>query len=100
MNLRNRLNLKPYAKGLIQRTIELQCYAGDPKYDIAEVTDSTGAEEFQELSDELNEICNSLLIARLSHFHEKIPDVKLNLKRSEKQLFKPVIRIFQNAESK
>ena len=57
--------MKPYAKGLIQRTIELQCYAGDPKYDIAEVTDSTGAEEFQELSDELNEIRNSLLIARL-----------------------------------
>ena len=52
--------MKPYAKGLIQRCIELQCYAGDPKYDIAEVTDSTGAEEFQELRDELNEIRNYL----------------------------------------
>lgn len=87
------------AKGLIQRTIELQCYAGDPKYDIAEVTDSTGAEEFQELRDELNEIHNTLLIARLLHFHEKIPDVKLNIKRREKQLFKPIIRIFQNAKT-
>jgi hypothetical protein len=87
------------AKGLIQRCIELQCYAGDPKYDIAEVTDSTGAEEFQELRDELNETRNTLLIARLLHFHEKIPDVKLNIKRREKQLFKPIFRIFQNAKT-
>jgi hypothetical protein len=85
------------AKGLIQRTIELQCYVGDPKYDIAEVTDSTNADEFQELNEELSEIRNILLIVRLLHFHEKIPDVKLNIKRREKQLFKPIIRIFQNA---
>jgi hypothetical protein len=70
------------AKGLIQRTIELQYYAGDPKYDIAEVTDSTGAEEFQLLRNELNEIRNTLLIARLLHFHEKIPDIRLNIGKS------------------
>lgn len=40
-----------------------------------------------------------MLIARLLHFHEKIPDVKLNIKRREKQLFKPIIRIFQNAKT-
>jgi hypothetical protein len=50
------------AKGLIQRCIELQCYAGDPRYDIAEVTDETGAEEFQELKDELNDMRNILLV--------------------------------------
>jgi hypothetical protein len=83
------------AKGLIQRCIELQCYTGDPKYDIAEVTDSAGADEFQELKEELNEAHNVLLL----HFHEKIPDIKLNLKRREKQLFKPVIRIFQDSKA-
>ena len=40
-----------------------------------------------------------MLIARLLHFPEKIPDVKLNIKRREKQLFKPIIRIFQNAKT-
>jgi hypothetical protein len=86
------------AKGLIQRTIELQCYAGDPDYDIAEVMDTTGAEEFEELKCELNETRNLLLAVKLLHFHEKIPDIKLNIKRREKQLFKSVIRIFQNAK--
>jgi hypothetical protein len=86
------------AKGLIQRCIELQCYAGDPKYDIAEVTDSAGADEFQELKEELNEARNILLGFKLIHFQEKIPDIKLNIKRREKQLFKPVIRIFQNEQ--
>jgi hypothetical protein len=87
------------AKGLITRTIELPCYAGDPEHDIAEVTDKTGAEEFQELKDELNEIHNDLLVFRLLHFHDKIPDVKLNIKRREKQLFKPIIRIFQDRKT-
>lgn len=87
------------AKGLIQKCIELQCYAGDPRFDIAEVTDETGAEEFQELKDELNDMRNILLVVRLLHFHEKIPDIRLNIKRREKQLFKPVIRIFQNAKT-
>jgi hypothetical protein len=59
------------AKGLIQRCIELQCYAGDPRYDIAEVTDETGAEEFQDLKDELNDMRNILLVVRLLHFTKK-----------------------------
>jgi hypothetical protein len=87
------------AKGLIQRCIELQCYAGDPRYDITEVTDETGAEEFQELKYELNDMRNIMLVVRLLHFHEKIHDIKLNIKRREKQLFKPVIRIFQNTKT-
>jgi hypothetical protein len=87
------------AKGLIQRIIELQCDAGDPEYDIAEVIDETGAEDFQKLKDELNDMRNLLLAFRLVHFHDKIPNVKLNIKRREKQLFKPVIRIFQNSKT-
>jgi hypothetical protein len=87
------------AKGLIQRCIELKCYAGDPDYDIVEVIDDSGSEEFRPLKDELNDIHNLLLAVRLLHYHEIIPDVKLNIKRREKQLFKPLIRIFQNART-
>ena len=54
--------------------------------------------EFQDLLDELNEMRNTLLIVRLLHFNEKIPDIKLNIKGREKQLFKPVLRVFQNTE--
>ena len=85
------------AKGLIQRCIKLECSVGDPEYDISEVVDKTGDEEFTVLRNELNDMRNILLISRLLHFHHKIANVKLNIKRREKQLFKPIIRIFQNS---
>jgi hypothetical protein len=87
------------AKGFNQRVIELHCSSGNPQHDIAEVTDETGAEEFQQLRDELNEVRNTLLLMRLLHFHQVIPNIKLNIKGREKQLFKPVLRIFQKTET-
>jgi hypothetical protein len=87
------------AKGFNQRCIELKCFAGDPEYDIVEVIDDSGSEEFRPLKDELNDMHNLLLTVRLLHFHRIISDVKLNIKRREKQLFKPLIRIFQNART-
>lgn len=87
------------AKGFNQRVLEMQCYYGDPEQDIAEVANPAGAEEFQSLLDELDETRNLLLAYRLLHFHEKIPDVKLNIKGREKQLFKPIIRVFQHTET-
>jgi hypothetical protein len=87
------------AKGFNQRVIELQCSFGDPEQDIAEVANPAGADEFQHLLDELNEMRNLLLACRLLHFTEKIPDIKLNIKGREKQLFKPVLRVFQNTKT-
>jgi hypothetical protein len=87
------------AKGFNQRVIELQCSSGNPQHDIAEVTDETGAEEFQALRDELNEVRNALLLVRLLRFHRIISDIKLNIKARERQLFKPVVRIFQKTEA-
>jgi hypothetical protein len=87
------------AKGFNQRVIELQCSFGDPQEDIVEVVNPAGEEEFQDLLDELNEMRNLLLAVRLLHFNEKIPDIKLNIKGREKQLFKPVLRVFQNTRT-
>jgi hypothetical protein len=87
------------AKGFNQRILEMQCYYGDPDEDIAEVANPAGDERLQRLLDELEETRNLLLAYRLLHFNEKIPDTKLNIKGREKQLFKPVIRVFQNTET-
>jgi hypothetical protein len=84
------------AKGFNQRIVELPCYYGFPKYDISEVVNPAGEEEYQQLLDELLETRNLLLLYRLLHFKDKIPDIKLNIKNREKQLFKPILRIFQN----
>ena len=47
----------------------------------------------------MTETRNLLLVYRLLHYKDKIPDVKLNIENREKQLFKPLIRVFQNTET-
>jgi len=85
------------AKGFNQRIIELYCAPGFPQYDISEVINPAGEEEHQNLLTELLETRKNLLIYKLLHFHDKIPDIKLNIENREKQLFKPIVRIFQNS---
>jgi hypothetical protein len=87
------------AKGFNQRTIELPCVYGSPKYDISEVVNPAGEDEYQQLLDELLDTRNTLLVYRLLHFKDKIPDIKLNIQNREKQLFKPVLRVFQKTET-
>ena len=86
------------AKGFNQRIIELPCIYGFPQYDISEIINTAGEEELNHLLNELNETRNLLLIHRLIHYQDKIPDVKLNIENREKQLFKPLSRIFQHTE--
>jgi hypothetical protein len=86
------------AKGFNQRIIELYCAPGFPQYDISEVINPAGEEEHQTLLTELLETRKNLLIYKLLHFHNKIPDIKLNIENREKQLFKPIVRIFQNSQ--
>jgi hypothetical protein len=83
------------AKGFNQRTIELPCVYGFPQYDIA---NPAGEEEYQELLDELLDIRNTLLVYRLLHFQDKIPDIKLNIQGRENQLFKHILRVFQHSQ--
>ena len=87
------------AKGFKQRIIVLPCVYGSPKYDISEVANPAGEEEYQQLLDELLDTRNTLLVYRLLHFKDKIPDIKLNIQNREKQLFKPVLRVFQNTQT-
>jgi hypothetical protein len=84
------------AKGFHQRIIVLHCEDGFPEYDIAEVMGADRDEEYQMLFDELDDTHNLLLAYRLLHFHDVIPNIKLNIRNREKQLFKPILRIFQN----
>jgi hypothetical protein len=58
-----------------------------------------GDERLSKLLEELEKLRNLLLAYRLLHFNEKIPDIKLNIKGREKQLFKPIVRVFQGTET-
>lgn len=87
------------AKGFNQRIIGLSCVYGFPEHDISEVVNPAGENEHQDLLNELNETRNLLLVYRLLHYNNKIPNIQLNIQNREKQIFKPVLRVFQNTDT-
>ena len=56
------------AGGLMQRIIVINCRSGDPKYDISEVVNPMGDDDFEGLRQELNHAHKLLLIYRLLAF--------------------------------
>jgi hypothetical protein len=87
------------AKGFMDRTIPMPCTYGYPEYDITEVSNPMGEQKFIELLQELENTRNILLIYRLLHHDSKFPDIPLNIIAREKQLFKPILRIFNGTET-
>ena len=69
-----------------------------PVQDISEITNPAGDDVDQEQLDGLNNVRNSLLVYKLLHYYDKIPNIKINLKNREKQLFKPLLRVFQDSK--
>ena len=87
-------------KGFLQRIIKLLCSAGLPQFDILEVTNPAGDDKLQRLLDELYGVRKTLFCyCRLLHHNDKIPDIKLNLRNRESQLFKPVLKVFQGTNT-
>jgi hypothetical protein len=88
------------AKGFNERTFYIECQPGTPQNDIVEITNSVAGEpEFKALANELNTLYKLLFAYRLVHFGDPLPDIKnLSVKNREKQLTKPLLRLFQNAE--
>ena len=90
---------KTKSKGFLERIIPLKSVSGDPQFDISEVVNDAGDEQFKKLYEELMNTRKLLLMYRLLHHNDPIPNVKLNIKNRYKQLTKPLIRLFQNSES-
>jgi hypothetical protein len=84
------------AKGFRERTIEMPCSFGLPEYDIQEIINDADDPRHKALLAELNDLRNRLLIYRLVHYHDPIPDIDVDLQAREKQLWKPLLRVFQN----
>ena len=73
------------------------CSPGNPQYDITEVINDAGDEIHRKLFRELEDIRKLLIVFRLVNHKTPFPDIELNIKNREKQLCKPLIRLFQNA---
>jgi hypothetical protein len=82
------------ANGFNERTVPINCYDGNPKYDIAEIISPAGEQEYQQLLDRIEYTRDLLFIHRLVHWFEPIPNPTIKLKRREKQLFISLIRMY------
>jgi hypothetical protein len=87
------------SKGFNERILVIPCAPRDPNYDISEVINPAGDKEHSEKLKELLDIRKLLLIFRLVNHDKDIPNIKLNVKNRDKQLSKPVIRLFQNSKA-
>jgi hypothetical protein len=85
------------AKGLLDRSFEIQCIAGNPQYNIKEVFDKANEEKHRKLRLELQKTRKLLLAYRILHYEDTISDVKLNIINREAELTKPLIRLFRNS---
>jgi hypothetical protein len=84
------------AKGILDRMLMFNAYPGDPQYDIKEVLNPAGDKKRQKLLDELIDFRKLMLIYRLIHFTDPIPDIDIGLKGRDKELCKPNIQLFYN----
>jgi hypothetical protein len=87
------------AKGFNQRIIVLHCSTGFPEYNIKEVNSPAGDQTYENLLTELEHVRKILLMYRLQHYFDGLPNIKVNLEGREKELFYPLIRLFQNTGS-
>ena len=86
-------------KGFIERIFPIHCSTGNPQYDILEVVNDARDVKYKKLVRELEDLRKLLLIYRLIHHDDSIPDLDLSIKNREKQLCKPLIRLFQDANA-
>jgi hypothetical protein len=86
-NLRN-------ARGVLDRSFSFTTYKGLPKYDIKETLEPQGNPARQERLDILNDFRKLMLVYRLLHFKDPIPDISVGVEGREKELSKPIIQLF------
>ena len=87
------------AKGFSERIFTIKCSPGNPQYDISEVINDAGDLKHKKLFKEIDDLRKLLLIYRILHYNDQIPDVQLSIKNRDKQLCKPLIRLFNNTKT-
>jgi hypothetical protein len=84
------------AKGLLDRTLLFTVYPGNPELDIKEVTSPQGDPMRTKEYDRLISFRKLMLVYRLIHFKDQIPDIDIGVQRRNKELCKPYIQLFYN----
>lgn len=84
------------AKGVNSRTFPIGCIKGSTKYDIKEVLNptNTGGPEKEKLLKQLMAFRKLLIIYRLKHFKDSIPNLNIGVEGRDKELVKHSIQLF------
>jgi hypothetical protein len=85
------------SKGVHDRTFSSTAYAGDPKFDIKETLNPQGNAACQSRLDRLRSFRKLLLIYRLIHFNDQVPDIDTGLRRRNRELCKPILQLFHTS---
>ncbi|HEY7573406.1 MAG TPA: hypothetical protein VH796_18760 [Nitrososphaeraceae archaeon] len=87
------------AKGVYDRTFSLTAYAGDPKFDIKETLNPQGNIACKSRLEQLRAFRKLMLIYRLVHFNDHVPDIDTGLKRRNRELCKPILQLFHDSRT-
>jgi hypothetical protein len=84
------------ARGVNDRILGDIAYYGNPQYDIKEVLNptNTGGEKLKQLLSEITEFRKTMLVYRLLHFRDIIPDIQVKVTGRDKELIKPCLQLF------
>ena len=88
-------------KGVVDRSFVHSCFKGYPQYDIKEILNptNTGGPEHQALRTKLENFRKLLLMYRLYHFKDEIPDIDIGIIGRDKELVKPTLQLFHDTKS-
>jgi hypothetical protein len=87
------------AKGLLDRALSISTVPGEAELDIKEVTNPQGDSELERAYSELLDFRKLMLIYRLIHFEDPIVDLDIGIKRRNRELCKPYLRLFYRTEA-
>jgi hypothetical protein len=82
------------SKGFVDRLFTVNCSPGNPPHDISEVSSDAGDPKSKKLFRGIEDLRKLLLIYRMIHYEDQIPDVRLSVNGRDRQLCKSVIRLF------
>jgi hypothetical protein len=88
-----------FARGVLDRTFSITSYAGNPKADIKETLRHQGDPQRLRQYNKIIGFRKLMLVYRLIHFNDPIPDIDINVQRRNKELCKPYIQLFYGTES-
>jgi hypothetical protein len=82
------------AKGLLDRSFKLKTYKGFPQFDIKEIRNPQGNRERETKLNDINDLRRILIMYKLIHFKDPLPEVDVGLDGRDKELCKPILQLF------